>query len=291
MIHLVFLALAISAQVECHMSMEEPPARNVMWRMGFNHLPKHADDDYLICTNSPCPPCGDNAHSPSPHPHEGGGKWATGTIARSYSIGQKIQVHINVTKSHGGYLEFNLCPHNKVSKPVKQSCLNQYPLEVVGKRSKKVKISAPYDDSEMLTFELMLPAGISCDQCVLQMSNTAEQFKPQMMMFRNCADIAIKGTSKTSFAGGPSVSVRGGAGAGAFAPQPGFPTRHLVFPARHPGLPTTRGGFPAPQPAFISTRSGFPVPQPGFHNQQPPFPSQQGFQEQKQHRYFSSGHF
>ncbi|KAK3863535.1 hypothetical protein Pcinc_007640 [Petrolisthes cinctipes] len=286
-LQLLLVTLALTTQVESHMSLEEPPARNVMWRMGFNQLPRHEDDDYLICTEAPgapCPPCGDTADSPLPHPHEGGGKWATGIVARSYSLGQTIDVHINVTRSHGGFLEFKLCPHNKVSSPVTQACLNQYPLEVVGRRSRKVKISAPYDAPEMLSFQLKLPAGVTCDQCVLQMSNTAKQFKPQTIMFRNCADIAIQGTSKTSFAGGPPVSFRTNVRTPVFAPQPDFPSSrtNINFPG-----PSSSDGFLSPQPDFISTRGGFPArPHHDFHNSQPARPSEIHFPEQKQHKFF-----
>lgn len=209
MILSVVLTLALLSQGRGHMSMEEPPARNVMWRTGFNHLPAHADDDYLIChekdARSKCPPCGDSADTPPPHPHEGGGQWATGIISRTYTMGQVINVKVNVTRSHGGPIEFKLCPHDNPKIPVDQHCLDQYPLKVVGSRSRSVPIRAPYNSPEQINIRLRLPSGVSCQQCVLQMSNLAEEFKPQKIMFRNCADIAIEGTAKTSFAGGADV--------------------------------------------------------------------------------------
>ncbi|KAG7172238.1 putative Lytic polysaccharide mono-oxygenase, cellulose-degrading-containing protein 1 [Homarus americanus] len=164
------LALVFVSQATAHLSLQEPPARNVMWRMGYN-LPRHDDDDYLICHEQPgkghCPPCGDSADTPSPHPHEGGGQWATGIISRHYTIGQEVDVHVNVTRSHGGSIVFKLCPHNNANKPVSQRCLDLHPLEVVSR---------------------------------------SEQFKPQEIMFRNCADIAIHANAKTNLAGGPPVS-------------------------------------------------------------------------------------
>ncbi|XP_050736040.1 uncharacterized protein LOC127008281 [Eriocheir sinensis] len=226
---LSFAALLLP-QSQGHMSLQEPPARNVLWRMGFSHLPPQPNDDYLICAQrprAPCPPCGDSAEVPRPRPYEGGGKYATGTIGRKYTMGQKIKVQVNVTKNHGGTLEFKLCPHNNPNKPVDQRCLDQYPLEVVGTRSRSVPLSAPhnapYYSQEMVNVELKLPTGISCDQCVLQMTNTAEEFKPKTVMFRNCADIAIEGNAKTSMAAGT--------------------------PGAHPPLEIhTRGGFGAPLP-------------------------------------------
>ncbi|KAK7067759.1 hypothetical protein SK128_022098 [Halocaridina rubra] len=191
------------------MSMEEPPARNVMWRMGFNQLPPHRDDDYLICNESggaECPPCGDSADTPPPHPHEAGGVWATGIITRTYSVGQPIEVHVNVTRSHGGFLEFNICPNDDVNRPVTQRCLNQFPLDIIDTRSRKAKISAPFDQPELISLKLKLPQGLACEQCVLQMTNHAEQFKPQIIMFRNCADIAILPDGKSSGAAGKPIA-------------------------------------------------------------------------------------
>ncbi|XP_066988109.1 uncharacterized protein [Macrobrachium rosenbergii] len=200
---------ALAAQASAHMSLEEPPARNVMWRMGFNQLPAHRDDDYLICNESggkKCPPCGDSADSPPPYPHQAGGIWATGIITRTYTIGQTVEIHVNVTRSHGGHLEFKLCPNDDTSVPVDQRCLDQYPLEIVDRRSKKAKISAPYDEPELISLKVKLPNGLTCDQCILQMTNFAEQFKPQNIMFRNCADIAIVADAKTSGAAGKPVA-------------------------------------------------------------------------------------
>lgn len=217
--------LALLSQAHGHMALQEPPSRNVLWRMGYNHLPPHLDDDYLICTQqpgAPCPPCGDAAELPSPRPHEGGGGvWATGIIGRTYTMGQTIPVTVNVTRSHGGVIEFRLCPHNNPNKPVSQRCLDQYPLAVVGQRSRRVRISAPYNRQQLVTVKVKLPNGVSCNQCVLQMTNIAEEFKPQTIMFRNCADISIQGTAKTNMAAG--------------APE-AFPPSDLVIHTRSGGV-------------------------------------------------------
>ncbi|XP_027228544.1 uncharacterized protein [Penaeus vannamei] len=229
----LLLAVTLIAQASCHMSLQDPPARNVMWRMGFSALPEHRDDDYLICNENggrKCPPCGDSIDSPPPHPHEAGGVWATGIITRTYSEGETIEVHVNVTRSHGGYVQLKLCPNNDVNAPVTQSCLDQYPLQIAGQSSTKFKISAPYDSPEQLRFKAVLPAGVTCDQCVIQMTNNAAQFKPQTVMFRNCADIAIVpgGGSRGAPVGKPvsfnSPSARQG---GSFGRQPFSNHRHF----------------------------------------------------------------
>ncbi|XP_045584597.1 uncharacterized protein [Procambarus clarkii] len=246
MIFSMFLTLFLVAQAAGHMSLQEPPARNVMWRMGFNDLPAHADDDYLICheksARNKCPPCGDSADTPPPHPHEGGGQWATGIISRTYTMGQVMNIHVNVTRSHGGSIEFKLCPHDSIATPVDQRCLDRYPLEIVGSNSRSVPIRAPYNSPEQISVRVRLPPGVACDQCVLQMTNTAEEFKPQKIMFRNCADIAIEGNAKTNQAAGEpvgdpafSISSRSGFGSGSGTSETGFTPQiqhRLFFPER-----------------------------------------------------------
>ncbi|CAL4130117.1 unnamed protein product [Meganyctiphanes norvegica] len=109
--------------------MEEPPARNVMWRMGFNDLVPHPNDDYLVCAESggaDCPPCGDSLDGPKPYPHQAGGYFAPGIIVRTYTPGEKIDVFANVTISHGGFLDFKVCPNNDMGKPVTQRCLDRW---------------------------------------------------------------------------------------------------------------------------------------------------------------------
>ncbi|XP_071533354.1 uncharacterized protein [Panulirus ornatus] len=102
------------------------------------------------------------------------------------------------------------CVQQTISLSVSQECLTghvcqsfRYPLQIVGHRGNKVSLSAAYDDKEQLHLQVKLPPGVTCDQCVLQMTNIADQFKPKKVMFRNCADIAILGNAKTHMAGGP----------------------------------------------------------------------------------------
>ena len=73
-----------------------------MWRLGFNDLPPHPEDDYLMCNEQggKCPPCGDKVNDPFPHPHEAGGEWATGIITRSYREGQVSWFYMGFTTEH-----------------------------------------------------------------------------------------------------------------------------------------------------------------------------------------------
>ncbi|KAL7633570.1 UNVERIFIED_CONTAM: hypothetical protein RMT77_016103 [Armadillidium vulgare] len=191
-------------QVRGHAALLEPPARNVMWRTGFTEVPYHPDDDYLVCTEAEggttkCPPCGDRDDTPLPHPHEAGGEFAKGIITRTYNMGQVMEVFVNVTRSHGGFIEFKICPNNNISVPVSQDCLDQYPLQILGQQSSKVKLKAPYDGTEEVKVKVKLPSSLTCSQCVLQMSTVGDQYLPTLVMFRNCADVAINGRKRKSF--------------------------------------------------------------------------------------------
>ncbi|XP_018020658.1 uncharacterized protein LOC108677020 [Hyalella azteca] len=177
-----------------HVALMEPPARNVLWRAGYPNLPKHEDDDYLYCIEKEeknCPPCGDTIDSPQPYAHQAGGKWALGIIGRNYSAGETISVGVNVTNSHGGHMVFKLCPNNDVTKPVTQECLDRYPLSASGYPDGKVPVTSPYQETQEFNLKIKLPQDVVCSQCVLQMTQYTEQFKPAKVMFRNCADIGI----------------------------------------------------------------------------------------------------
>lgn len=110
-----------------------------------------------------CAPCGDPLWGP--RLHEAGGKYATGTIARFYAIGQVINVTVELTSNHKGYFEFRLCPNNNPKIPVTQECLDQFPLEILGYGHRYVIRSAK---TVMVDLKLLLPPGLTCSQCVLQ---------------------------------------------------------------------------------------------------------------------------
>lgn len=310
---LVLLGACFLEQVASHVALMEPPARNVLWRSGFSNLPKHEDDDYLLCQEDgkKCPPCGDTTDSPKPLPHQAGGEWALGIITRNYTEGETINVAVSVSNSHGGHMELKLCPNNDVKKPVKQSCLDRYPLEVVGYPDKKIPVTAPYQSKQEINVKVVLPKGVTCDQCVMQMSQYAEQFKPSNVMFRNCADIGIlgsqsSGSSKSSSkssarsqpkssgrfgqSSDPSASVFGSLSSGQRASKS---SRQSVFIDQSSGFggpsPSNLRG-PSPFTQFTSKRS------PSFSQVQTPFqqqivssaPSSSGFAQSQQQKPSSS---
>ena len=62
--------------------------------------------------------------------HEAGGKYAQGTIVKHYQVNQEIQVAVQITANHLGWMEFHLCPTNNSNIKATQDCLNKYPLRM-----------------------------------------------------------------------------------------------------------------------------------------------------------------
>lgn len=121
MIGLVFVSCVILTtigQVCSHGRMMEPPARNVMWRMGFPTKPNYEDSE-LFCggikvqwedNKGKCGICGD-AFS-GPRDHETGGFYAYNYTVRSYAPGSAIDILIDIVANHGGAFKFEMCWRN-----------------------------------------------------------------------------------------------------------------------------------------------------------------------------------
>lgn len=242
-----------------HLALMDPPARNVLWRSGWRHLPEHPDDDYLICSEEagrPCPPCGDTPDAPAPLPHQAGGKWALGILARNYSEGETVTMAVSVTNSHGGPLEFKLCPHDDVNTPVTQACLDRYPLTVVSPAG-GAAVTADYQSTQEISVRVRLPAGVTCRQCVVQMTNRAEQFKPSKVMFRNCADVSIGAArhaaqaSQQTLARRPSGAFRGTNDfndASDFSQSYSNSNRQIAFPQKAAGHKSASKNYASERP-------------------------------------------
>ncbi|KAK3599806.1 hypothetical protein CHS0354_037292 [Potamilus streckersoni] len=154
--------------------MIDPPQRSSLWREGWE-VPKNYEDHSLNCggfwhqwgeMDGKCGVCGDPYDSD--RPNEAGGRYANGIIARTYdSADEFIEVTVEVTANVGGYFEFRLCPHNDIYKPVKQSCLDQYPLRIEG-NGRRLYPDLPLGKSGFVIAKLNIPQGVTCKQCVLQ---------------------------------------------------------------------------------------------------------------------------
>eukprot|EP00095_Tigriopus_kingsejongensis_P001217 maker-scaffold959_size76551-snap-gene-0.20 protein:Tk01217 transcript:maker-scaffold959_size76551-snap-gene-0.20-mRNA-1 annotation:"PREDICTED: uncharacterized protein LOC101891129" len=190
-----------------HGYLIDPPARNAMWRQGFNTEVNYNDNE-LYCerlnNGGKCGVCGDNYADPQPRPHENGGKYGQGVLARRYVMGQAIDVEIELVTNHWGWFELKLCPLNDVNQITTQKCLDQYPLDLVtDPKSSKFPIPAGTAISDTLRYQVILPPRITCSQCVIQWTyntgntwgdcgnGTAAVGCGEQENFVNCADVQI----------------------------------------------------------------------------------------------------
>ncbi|KAL1140524.1 hypothetical protein AAG570_000454 [Ranatra chinensis] len=197
--------------VHAHGRLMDPPARNSMWRFGFPN-PVDYNDNELFCggyavqweqNQGQCGVCGDAYHIQEPRPHEAGGQFAKGIIGRHYSVGQEIDVEIELTANHWGRFELFLCPNNNPRYEATQGCFDRFPLFLSGTREVRYYIPIETKKKEVFRYKVRLPPYITCSQCVLQWTyytgnmwgrceNGTEAVgcgRPEV--FRNCADISI----------------------------------------------------------------------------------------------------
>lgn len=205
---------ALMEVVQGHGSMIDPPARNVMWRFGFNN-PVNFDFDENFCggvtrqwniNNGSCGVCGDAFDEPEPRTHEVGGIYANGIVVRSYKPGQVINVVVQLSTNHHGYYEFRLCPTGDPNKEVTQECLNKHLLKQVPSGETRWPIPCLTEQcgrNYSTQVRLKLPEGLTCNHCVLQWHWTTGNFWGtcengtemlgcgQQETYQNCADITI----------------------------------------------------------------------------------------------------
>ena len=151
-----------------------------------------------------CGVCGDDISDSEPREHENGGKFGTGQIAKRYVMGQTIDVEVDLTTNHWGFFELKLCPVNNRKEVVTQECLDSNPLTLVDDpASSKYYIPKGSKKKAYLSYQVKLPEGITCQQCVIQWTyNTGNTWGTcangtqgvgcgDQEMFRNCADVQI----------------------------------------------------------------------------------------------------
>lgn len=216
-LHILALIMGVVGLTKGHGRLMDPPARNSMWRFGFPN-PVNYNDNELYCggftvqweqNDGKCGLCGDPHHAEEPRPHEAGGLFAKGIITRHYSVGQTIDIEVELTANHYGRFEIFICPNNNHKQEASVECFDRYPLHLAG--TKQVAFIIPEDGVKKAVFryQVQLPAYLTCTQCVLRwIYYTGNQWGVckngthavgcgKSETFINCADIAI-----TSNAGG-----------------------------------------------------------------------------------------
>jgi len=183
-----------------------------MWRYGFT-TPVNYNDNELYCggfsvqwsdNDGKCGVCGDDYGMKQPRPHEAGGKYGNGIIGGRYTMGQTIDIKIDISANHWGHFELKLCPTNGRKNIATQECFDKHPL-VLADDPNSHEFYVPLDSPKITKFNyrVQLPQEVSCSQCVLQWtyytgntwgtcSNGTEGMGcGTQEWFRNCADIQI----------------------------------------------------------------------------------------------------
>jgi len=195
-----------------HGMLTDPPARNAMWRFGFNN-PVNYNDNELYCggfsvqwqnNEGKCGVCGDRYDTPEPRDHEAGGRYGNGIIGRRYTMGQTIDVEIDISANHWGHFELKICPTNGRLNEATQECFDANPL-VMTDNPRSHQFYVPLDSPKITKFnyKVNLPFGVTCSQCVMQWTyytgntwgvcanGTEGMGCGAQEMFRNCADVQI----------------------------------------------------------------------------------------------------
>ena len=113
-----------------------------------------------------CGLCGDDFSGSQDH--MAGGKFATGTVARSYTAGQMIDIEIDLVANHLGFFTFSLCPHNSVLTRPSRECFLSHPLAVQGPGRGELSTYLATKGTGVKEMRVQLPANLTCSQCILQ---------------------------------------------------------------------------------------------------------------------------
>ncbi|CAL8139160.1 unnamed protein product [Orchesella dallaii] len=202
----VLLTLFI-LQVNGHGRLIRPPSRSSVWRLPeflSQNPPINYNDNELFCggihqeldPGTNCGVCGDPLSQATPRDNEINGRLYKGIITGKYSAGQVIEVEVDITAAHKGYMEWRLCTDPSQEN---QACFNQNLLQLNGNLGTKVGV----DNTGIYRANLRLPDGVKCNHCILQWNYRAGNnwgvcpdgtgsvgCGPQET-FRGCADIKI----------------------------------------------------------------------------------------------------
>merc|ERR1719270_1779 len=207
--------------VSGHGRLISPPSRASMWRFGFEN-PIDYNDNEGFCggyahqqfeMGGKCGICGDAYDAPIRDHEAPNGKYANGIIAAEYNSNDIIDVAVEITSNHMGYLIFKMCANNDIMSDPTQDCFDQTPLTVYPSGEEKFQLPKPYNVG-IYNLKLKLPQDVTCEQCILQWTyitgNSWGVDKngigcvgcgPQEN-FRACSDIKINKNSNTDDSNG-----------------------------------------------------------------------------------------
>ena len=167
---------------EQHSIFLEPPSRptigkvkpqcGLRWNYQHNELwCGGMSVQHNVVNQGRCGICGDEYGGA--HPHQAGGLYATGIIARSYHVGQTIDVAIDLVANHLGFFTFAICPHNDIHSSPSPQCFYDNQLKVFDPRLLTTSSYSAHHSSGLKRMKLQLPANMTCSQCILQYTYTS----------------------------------------------------------------------------------------------------------------------
>jgi len=203
----VLLCVGLAVTIDGHGRFMKPPNRSSIWRVPefqSQNPPANYADNELYCgglhqsevVGGNCGVCGDPFSAPTPRANEIGGQYYKGIITGNYRAGQVIDVEVELTVAHLGYMEWRLCANGGES----QSCFNQNLLQRADGAGSKLAVD---HGTGWYRTQLRLPAGVTCDKCVIQWNYRAGNNWGQcedgsyatgcgpQETFRGCSDVKI----------------------------------------------------------------------------------------------------
>ncbi|OWF45828.1 hypothetical protein KP79_PYT01512 [Mizuhopecten yessoensis] len=141
-----------------------------------------------------CGPCGDAADSN--RPNEYGGKYSIGEVVAQYHEGHQINISVDIRSiNQGGTFRFSLCVTDKTTR-VSHSCFRQHVLRWQNTQITRIPVPRQLG---LATYTLQLPAGLTCQNCVIQWlwrDDTSTCDPPRsnncgQQTVTNCADVQI----------------------------------------------------------------------------------------------------
>ncbi|KAJ6640199.1 hypothetical protein Bhyg_12948 [Pseudolycoriella hygida] len=200
------LLIAGLTSVEPHGYLKSPLARTSIFREPrFNTtMPYWWDDTGVWCGNDPqdlqystCGRCGDAQRGTTANQ---GGYYDKGVITATYESGSRITVTVDITAAHYGFFALELCPQQFET----DGCFEKLSI-FSGSRIRRKGTICVGIDSQEITANVQLPAGVTCKRCTLRWTYRTSYGEVQgdpdwdpcfnrkpAQTFRNCADIEIK---------------------------------------------------------------------------------------------------
>ncbi|KAG4081202.1 hypothetical protein HA402_003229 [Bradysia odoriphaga] len=200
-------ATVLYAYVTGHGMVLDPVNRASRWRYDTKAKADY-DDTQGWCggfytqwtlNGGQCGYCGDDFSKPTPRDHEHGGKYGQGVIVKSYKSGGTLPVSVQITANHMGYFYYQICKMDGARES--NECFAANRLRLV---SGEDRYNLPGSQVGWYNMTLQLPAGLTCNHCVLQWTynvgnswGVCEDGRGAMGCgaqehFRTCSDISIK---------------------------------------------------------------------------------------------------